>query len=104
MKKIVMEGLHCANCSKRVEKALAKIGGKKLVVSHVDGTAQGEFKPTVTNDAIKEAIKLAKPSDVVLLLGKGHEKSILRADGPHDFEDIKVARSALHSLGYKYKN
>ena len=55
-------------------------------------------------DAIKEAIKLAKPSDVVLLLGKGHEKSILRADGPHDFEDIKVARSALHSLGYKYKN
>ena len=57
MKKIVMEGLHCANCSKRVEKALAKIGGKKLTVSHVDGIAQGEFKPTVTDEAIKEAIE-----------------------------------------------
>ena len=57
MKKIIIEGLHCANCSKRVEKALSKVGGKKLTVSHVDGVAQGEFKPTVTDEAIKEAIE-----------------------------------------------
>lgn len=45
--------------------------------------------------AIKLAIDTAKKGDLVLILGKGHEKTILRADGPHDFEDIKVARAIL---------
>lgn len=45
--------------------------------------------------AIELAINSAKKGDVVLLLGKGHEKTILRADGPHDFEDIKVARDCI---------
>ncbi len=45
--------------------------------------------------AIKLALEAAKPGDLVLILGKGHEKSILRADGPHDFEDIKVAKQLI---------
>ncbi|MDO4746759.1 MAG: UDP-N-acetylmuramoyl-L-alanyl-D-glutamate--2,6-diaminopimelate ligase [Candidatus Saccharibacteria bacterium] len=45
--------------------------------------------------AIKLALDKAHKGDIVLILGKGHEKTILRADGPHDFEDIKVARSLL---------
>lgn len=45
--------------------------------------------------AIAMAIKMAQPNDLVLVLGKGHEKTILRADGPHDFEDLKVTRRAL---------
>ena len=45
--------------------------------------------------AIKKALSLAKKGDIVLILGKGHEKTILRADGPHDFEDIKVVRDLL---------
>ncbi|MBQ6461337.1 UDP-N-acetylmuramoyl-L-alanyl-D-glutamate--2,6-diaminopimelate ligase [Candidatus Saccharibacteria bacterium] len=45
--------------------------------------------------AIKLALKSAKPGDLVLILGKGHEKTILRADGPHDFEDIKVAKQLI---------
>ena len=48
--------------------------------------------------AIELAIGMAKKDDLVLLLGKGHEKSILRADGPHDFEDTKEARRALKKL------
>ncbi len=52
-------------------------------------------------DAIDYAISHARKGDVILLLGKGHEKTILRADGPHDFEDIKVATRALAKLGYK---
>lgn len=48
--------------------------------------------------AIAMAIKMAKKDDLVLLLGKGHEKTILRADGPHEFEDIKVARKYLKAL------
>ena len=58
------------------------------------------FKEMNRKEAIKLALTKAAPGDIVLLLGKGHEKTILRADGPHDFEDIKVARSLLHSLGY----
>jgi UDP-N-acetylmuramoyl-L-alanyl-D-glutamate--2,6-diaminopimelate ligase len=46
-------------------------------------------------EAIKMAIKMAKEGDVVLLLGKGHEKTILRKDGAHDFEDAKVARKYI---------
>lgn len=45
--------------------------------------------------AIQLAITKAKPGDLVLILGKGHEKTILRADGPHDFEDIKVTRECI---------
>ena len=47
--------------------------------------------------AIKIALEKAKPGDLVLILGKGHEKTILRADGPHDFEDIKVVKKLLKS-------
>ena len=45
--------------------------------------------------AIEKAIAIAKPRDLVLILGKGHEKTILRADGAHPFEDVKVAREAI---------
>ena len=45
--------------------------------------------------AIKMAIDKAKPGDIVLILGKGHEKTILRADGPHPFEDIKIVKKYL---------
>lgn len=48
--------------------------------------------------AINQAIKMAKKRDLVLILGKGHEKTILRADGPHAFEDLKVTRQAVKEL------
>ncbi|MBR2863979.1 UDP-N-acetylmuramoyl-L-alanyl-D-glutamate--2,6-diaminopimelate ligase [Candidatus Saccharibacteria bacterium] len=45
--------------------------------------------------AINKAISLAKKGDLVLILGKGHEKTILRADGAHPFEDLKVTAKAI---------
>ncbi len=51
--------------------------------------------------AIELAINTAKKDDIVLILGKGHEKTILRADGPHDREDIKVAKKYLKKLQEK---
>ena len=53
------------------------------------------FKELDRKKAIEFALKNAKKGDIVLILGKGHEKSILRADGPHDFEDIKVTKEIL---------
>lgn len=48
--------------------------------------------------AIRKALKMARTGDLVLILGKGHEKTILRADGSHDFEDIKVAQKCLREM------
>ena len=61
------------------------------------------FKELNRAKAIELAIKKAKKGDLVLILGKGHEKTILRADGPHDFEDIEVARRILKSLSRQHK-
>ena len=48
--------------------------------------------------AIEMALKMAKKGDLVLILGKGHEKTILRRDGAHAFEDLKVAKEILDYL------
>ena len=53
------------------------------------------FKELNRRKAIKQALDIAQKGDLVLILGKGHEKTILRADGPHDFEDIKVVKELL---------
>ena len=53
------------------------------------------FQELDRKKAIKLALDLAKKDDLVLILGKGHEKTILRADGPHPFEDTKVTRALL---------
>ena len=67
-------------------------------------------------DAVAKAVKLAKKGDVILLLGKGHEKSIL-GNGPkaaelrselqddsdprrvvkRDYDEVKVAHAALRA-------
>ena len=48
--------------------------------------------------AIKRALREAKKGDLVLILGKGHEKTILRADGPHAFEDLEVTKRLLKTI------
>lgn len=49
-------------------------------------------------EAIGFAVKRAKRGDTVLLLGKGHEKTIERADGEHPWDEIATAHAALKSL------
>jgi UDP-N-acetylmuramoyl-L-alanyl-D-glutamate--2,6-diaminopimelate ligase len=50
--------------------------------------------------AIRAACELARPSDMVLLLGKGHETSIEYADGKHPWDEVAQARAALRELGW----
>jgi UDP-N-acetylmuramoyl-L-alanyl-D-glutamate--2,6-diaminopimelate ligase len=68
----------------------AKKAGKK--------TGKDLFVEIDRGKAIEMAIKMAKKGDLVLLLGKGHEKTILRKEGPVPFEDIKVAKKVLKKL------
>ena len=50
--------------------------------------------------AIALAIQDAKPGDVVLIAGKGHEKEQILADRTIPFDDAEVARAALAGLDY----
>ena len=45
--------------------------------------------------AIEFALKRAKPGDTVLLLGKGHEKTIERIDGEHPWDEIGLTKKIL---------
>lgn len=55
-------------------------------------------------DAIEFAFKKARKGDLVLLLGKGNEKSIERADGEHPWDETETARKILRSkISTSYK-
>jgi hypothetical protein len=43
---------------------------------------------------------LAKPTDIVLLAGKGHEKVQITAKGTVPFDDVEVAGRSLYAAGY----
>ncbi len=51
-------------------------------------------------EAIRLALSRAAPGDTVLLLGKGHEGSIIGPTGPAAWDERAEAVAALHSLGY----
>jgi UDP-N-acetylmuramoyl-L-alanyl-D-glutamate--2,6-diaminopimelate ligase len=50
--------------------------------------------------AISLALRLARPSDIVLIAGKGHEKVQITKEGSQPFDDVEVARKALQASGY----
>ncbi|MGB7207086.1 MAG: UDP-N-acetylmuramoyl-L-alanyl-D-glutamate--2,6-diaminopimelate ligase [Pyrinomonadaceae bacterium] len=49
-------------------------------------------------DAIFQALKKAKTSDVVLIAGKGHENYQIIGDDKFDFDDRKIASEALEEM------
>ena len=50
--------------------------------------------------AIALAIGEARPGDIVLLAGKGHEKVQVTREGTHPFDDVDVARESLRTAGF----
>ena len=51
-------------------------------------------------EAIAAAIGRAAPGDIVLLAGKGHERSIIWGEEKLPWNEPEVARSLLRSMGY----
>jgi UDP-N-acetylmuramoyl-L-alanyl-D-glutamate--2,6-diaminopimelate ligase len=47
------------------------------------------------------AIGEARPADIVLLAGKGHEKVQVTREGAVPFDDLEVGREALQAVGYE---
>jgi UDP-N-acetylmuramoyl-L-alanyl-D-glutamate--2,6-diaminopimelate ligase len=54
--------------------------------------------------AIALAVAKAQPGDIVLIAGKGHEKTQKTRDGAAPFDDADVARHALAAVGYRPGN
>jgi UDP-N-acetylmuramoyl-L-alanyl-D-glutamate--2,6-diaminopimelate ligase len=50
--------------------------------------------------AIRLALREARPGDVVLIAGKGHEKVQILGSATIPFDDVKIALSALGEMGY----
>ena len=51
--------------------------------------------------AIATAFDAARPGDIVLLAGKGHERSIIGPDGEQPWDERAVATELLASMGYR---
>jgi UDP-N-acetylmuramoyl-L-alanyl-D-glutamate--2,6-diaminopimelate ligase len=51
--------------------------------------------------AISLAISAARPGDIVLVAGKGHEKVQVSRDGTIPFDDVEVCRTVLGRAGYE---
>jgi UDP-N-acetylmuramoyl-L-alanyl-D-glutamate--2,6-diaminopimelate ligase len=67
------------------------------------GLEQTKVSFTVEADrakAINIAVNEARPGDIVLIAGKGHEKYQITRQGTFPFDDVEVAQSALSSLGF----
>ena len=54
--------------------------------------------------AISLALQEAGPGDIVLIAGKGHEKTQVTRQGSLPFDDAEVADKLLCDLGYKCKS
>jgi UDP-N-acetylmuramoyl-L-alanyl-D-glutamate--2,6-diaminopimelate ligase len=81
------------------------IDGVKIMSQIAEGAEQSGKKQNrdlflVHNrtEAIQFALARAQKNDTVLLLGKGHEKTIERADGEHPWNEIDTVRKVLLNL------
>jgi UDP-N-acetylmuramoyl-L-alanyl-D-glutamate--2,6-diaminopimelate ligase len=76
---------------------------EEIIAEILPGVAASGVCSVVEPDraaAILKALTEARPGDVVLIAGKGHETEQILRDGPIFFSDMQVALSALRALGY----
>ena len=75
-----------------------------IINDAVVGLQKSGVKYSVEPDrrkAIALAIGEARPGDIVLLAGKGHEKVQITREGAAPFDDLEVARAALRRVGFE---
>ncbi len=76
---------------------LEEIESSIVTTGRLEG--RGYAKIVDRRQAICFALKMAAPADLVLLAGKGHEKSIIIGDELIPWDDRQVAREILQELG-----
>jgi len=75
----------------------------KDISSGITGMKKNEelFLIPDRREALMEAFKIARAGDLVAVLGKGHEGTIIYADGPVEWDEAEACREALNTLGYE---
>jgi UDP-N-acetylmuramyl tripeptide synthase len=74
--------------------------GVDLPLSGAEGRVAGRDFDIILDrrSAIRRAVEMARPGDTVLLAGKGHERSMLTADGREPWDERAVAEEAIREL------
>ena len=75
----------------------------EVIISEMEqGVAPHNFKRILSitdrKQAIKTACQLAKPNDIILIAGKGHETYQEINGVRHDFDDMKIVKELLEQL------
>ena len=73
----------------------------KIIEEVLVGVRETQVECVVEVDrraAIEVAIRAARPGDIVLLAGKGHEKTQTFADGAVAFDDVVEAERVLREM------
>jgi UDP-N-acetylmuramoyl-L-alanyl-D-glutamate--2,6-diaminopimelate ligase len=78
-----------------------------VIIDAIAAGAEGSGHPCEIHripdrrSAIAAAMGMAGPGDLVVMLGKGHEGSIITARGKEPWDEEQAARQALEDLGYR---
>jgi UDP-N-acetylmuramoyl-L-alanyl-D-glutamate--2,6-diaminopimelate ligase len=74
-----------------------------VIADSLPGLKKTNTRYTIEADrakAIRLALAEAAPGDMVLIAGKGHEKTQTSREGVFPFDDVQVARQALEQMGH----
>lgn len=75
-----------------------------IIADALPGLKKTGTRYTVEPDrksAIRLALNEARPGDMVLIAGKGHEKVQVTREGTFPFDDVQIAQKELEQMGYK---
>ncbi len=83
-----------------VEKGVKKTGSEKWTPGELQGwrARKGYLKIPDRREAIRMAVRLARPSDVVLIAGKGHEDYQIIGTKKVPFDDRVEVKKALEEM------
>ena len=69
----------------------------QIILDIITGFTQKSSFTVIKNreEAIMSAIKKAQESDIILIIGKGHERYNIDDGGYHDFDEREIVAEAL---------
>ena len=70
------------------------------IIQGIQNTACRVYSIIDRRQAIRQALELAEPGDTVVLLGKGHEQSIILNSGKIPWDEETVAYEELKAMGF----
>lgn len=83
---------------REIAKGLENKGFKQVNYDQLHGTEKTYSIILNREKAVRTAVRLAKPGDVVVVTGKAHEKSLCRGKTEYPYSEHEAVKKALESL------